>query len=91
MQEGLKRINDYAFKGCNSIVEIVFPEGLQWVGLGAFWECNNLVKITVPESVTYIASYALGYGYNGLTLVVVEGSYAETHAKECDYNISIKQ
>ena len=55
--EGITRIEDYAFKGCNSLVSLVIPNGVTEIGNEVFSKCNSLISVEIPNSVTQI-----GYG-----------------------------
>ena len=69
----VKRIEGDAFKGCNSLTEVVIPDGVTLINIMAFGNCKNLKKITIPDSVTQIGSWAF-YGCSSLTeLVLPEG------------------
>ena len=50
----LRKIEDSAFEGCNSLVKITLPEQITTIGEDAFSECANLTKIVIPDSVTLI-------------------------------------
>ena len=47
-----------AFKGLDSLEEIVLPDTLYSIGSEAFKDCSNLVSINIPASVTSIGSRA---------------------------------
>ncbi|MBQ7912632.1 MAG: leucine-rich repeat protein [Clostridia bacterium] len=44
----LLSIGDYAFSGCNSLLEVVIPESVKSIGSSAFYNCNSLADITLP-------------------------------------------
>ena len=50
----LKRIEEYAFWGCDSLTEIVFGGGLTEVSDYAFTNCKGLKEVTLPEGITSI-------------------------------------
>ncbi len=43
--DGVKSIQDYAFKGCESLKEIEIPETVDQIGCGAFEGCSSLISI----------------------------------------------
>lgn len=47
-------ISDYAFRGCNSVVEVVIPNGVETIYGDAFMNCANLSKIYFPKSIKNI-------------------------------------
>ena len=50
LPEGLKKIDDNAFKKCTALEEIVIPDSVESIGRYAFADCTSLNKITLPES-----------------------------------------
>ena len=57
-----------AFRNCDSLMEVTFPEGLSSIGSYAFYTCNGLTEVTFPEGLSSIGSYAFAY-CDGLTEV----------------------
>ncbi len=55
---GGKIIDDYAFYGCDSIVNIMLPSELETIGMSAFLDCSSLEKATIPASTKYIGASA---------------------------------
>ena len=51
VKEGTRVICNYAFWGCSSLSEIVFPDSVASIGDKAFWRCSSLKYISIPESV----------------------------------------
>ena len=54
---GIKKIGDDAFHGCNSLKNITIPNSVISIGNGAFSLCQLLTSITIPNSVTSIGNY----------------------------------
>lgn len=52
--KNLKKIGFFAFEGCRSINEYVFPDGLETIERGAFWRNNVLTYMSIPASVSQI-------------------------------------
>ena len=46
------KVDDNAFRGCNSLIEVVLNEGLVEIGESAFADCKALESITLPSTVT---------------------------------------
>jgi hypothetical protein len=47
-------IGDYAFFGCESLIDIVIPDNLESIGKSAFGGCLNLKKIVIPDNIVEI-------------------------------------
>ncbi|MBR1758096.1 MAG: leucine-rich repeat protein [Lachnospiraceae bacterium] len=54
----LKRIGEEAFRGNESVREVVLPDDLEVIEYAAFKGCTNLSHITIPEGVKTIDSAA---------------------------------
>ena len=65
---GIKKIGDDAFHGCNSLKNITIPNSVISIGNGAFSLCQLLTSITIPNSVTSIGKVAF-YNCRSLTSV----------------------
>ena len=63
-------IPDNAFKGCNSMEYIKYPDGVTTIGNYAFQNCSSLSSITIPDSVILIGSSAF-YGCTSLASVTI--------------------
>lgn len=50
LSEGIQRILDRAFAGCN-IEEVVFPKTLTRLGFDCFDRCNSLRRLVIPEEI----------------------------------------
>lgn len=66
-------IKDYAFSGCNSLVNITLPISVTKIGNSAFSYCRNLQKITLPGRVETIGNSAFSC-CTALTSVVISDS-----------------
>lgn len=53
--DGITAIPDYAFAGCENLVDVVIPKTARTIGKCAFAQCVNLTQINIPEGVTSIA------------------------------------
>lgn len=54
--DGVKKIDNYAFEKCGSIVSITIPQSVTEIGSMAFHKCTNLTSIVIPDSVTKLNS-----------------------------------
>ena len=54
LSEGIYRIGDNTFTGCENIVKVTIPNTVKTIGKYAFYNCNNLYSVTIPESVKSI-------------------------------------
>ena len=55
---GVQYIDDYAFVGCSSLINLIFPDSLQLIVNGAFEYCNSLTSLTLPSSLQSIGKSA---------------------------------
>lgn len=76
---GLKEIQDSAFEGSNSILQVTIPDGVTTIGSRAFANCTNLTLVNIPSSVTSIDADAFLNDSN-LTLLCQGNSRCWTHA-----------
>ena len=70
IKDGVTRISNYAFQGCESLTSVTIPNSVTSIGEGAFQECTSLTSVTIPDSVTQIGNYAF-QGCKNLTLVTI--------------------
>lgn len=68
--EGIIYIEDNAFSGCESLIDIKIPESVTWIGSGAFNACKSLSKITIPEGVRHIGDGAFNDCTNLIEIVI---------------------
>lgn len=55
--DGVKSIDEYAFAGCDRLVEIRFGSGLTRIGSNAFEGCTGFTSFEIPDHVTSIGGY----------------------------------
>lgn len=60
LHKGVKRISGYAFRYCDNLAEINFPEGIQSIGARAFYPAS-LTELIFPASLREIESEAFYY------------------------------
>lgn len=69
--QSLKRIDDFAFSGCDSLFfetgKLVFPRNLEVIGYAAFRSCFSLKHVVLPASVDSVKGCAF-YGLRGLRI-----------------------
>lgn len=53
---GIEKIKDYTFCGCDSITTIDIPDGVTYIGIWAFAHCHNLKRVNIPNSVMTMKS-----------------------------------
>lgn len=63
-------IPDNAFKGCNSIEHIKYPEAVTTIGKNAFEGCTSLTYAPIQDAITYIMTNAFK-GCSGLEYLVI--------------------
>ena len=56
--DGVTRIDDWAFKGCQTLTSITIPNSVTAIGDHAFLACINLTGVAIPDSVTSIGDEA---------------------------------
>lgn len=59
LSEGVKIIDEFAFRGCYSLESITLPESVESIGFAAFKNCTSLKSFTMPDSVTEIGTNIL--------------------------------
>ena len=58
LPDGLKSIEDFAFKNCNNIKDISIPEGVTQIGNYAFSNCHSLCSIKLPSTLESLGYYS---------------------------------
>lgn len=58
IEEGITKIDDYAFAFCPNLAKIEIPEGVKTIGTNAFSGCTKLETITLPSTLEGIGMYA---------------------------------
>lgn len=56
--DGITAIPDYAFAGCENLVDVVIPQTARTIGKCAFAQCVNLTELYLPEGVISIGDCA---------------------------------
>ena len=71
--DGLKQINEHAFRKCRGITSVTIPDSVTSIGWGAFAFCDSLTSVTIGNGVTSIRGYAF-YKCTSLTSVTIPDS-----------------
>lgn len=58
VESGVTTVGDYAFYGCNNLIQVSLPDGLTCIGKSAFYGESSLAEIKIPSSVNEIGQYA---------------------------------
>lgn len=56
--EGVTKIGDDAFDGCERLNTILFPDSLKEIGRGAFSGCKSLKEILIPDNIERLEASA---------------------------------
>ena len=73
IEDGVTRIGDFAFAGCDSLTDITIAGSVTEIGENAFHNCTGLAEVTVPYGVTELGADAF-LGCTGLTRVTLADS-----------------
>lgn len=76
LSEGIQRIMDNAFFGCN-IEEVVFPKTFTWLGFHCFDRCNSIRRLVIPEEIR-------GTGFHSSTIKQMKSKLNEIAKFEGD-------
>lgn len=79
---GVTRIGIFSFWCCDNLTNVNIPNSVTSIAFYAFYGSDNLKSLIIPKSVTEIDRWAFS---PDIVLSVVQGSYAETYAKENDH------
>ena len=50
--EGVTKIGDFAFEGCDNLTSVTIPDSVTFIGRSAFEGCRKLISASIPSSVT---------------------------------------
>jgi len=70
IENGITKIESYAFFGCSSLTSISIPESVTSIGSNAFYGCSRLTSIEIPEGVMSIGNSAF-YNCSSLTSIKI--------------------
>lgn len=52
--DGIDKIGERAFSGCDTVLSVTLPDGLKAIEAYAFEGCRSLQSVCIPASVTYL-------------------------------------
>ena len=84
--DGVKKIRDYAFYGCDGLTEVIIGNSVTYISSSAFVDCTNLAYVSIPNSITNIDYYTFAYCEN---LTKVELNCNAIVSKDCEYGESV--
>ncbi len=68
VMEGIVKIGNHAFAGCDNLRQITLPESVTEIGYEAFRDCKRLTEVALPQSVEKIGRAAFA-GCTSLTSI----------------------
>ena len=68
-----------AFRNCDNLVHVIFPEGLTVISESTFILCDNLTTLTIPSSVVYIGDRMIDVAPK-FEKVIYDGTIAQWQA-----------
>ena len=71
--DGITKINNYAFRGCENLKSITIPNSVTEIGALSFCDCLGLSYIVIPNSVKII-DYRAFWGCTGLSSITLSNS-----------------
>lgn len=69
---GVKTIEDYAFRYCDNLKSITIPDNVTSIGTEAFEGCAGLIRVSIGNNVTVVGEFAF-YDANLATVSAPEG------------------
>ena len=87
--EGLERIDKFAFAGACALEQVIFPLSLTTLCQGAFAECSELKQVNIPQSVINFGQGVFDYTSDELVIGVYSGSAAEKYCIESGYSYKL--
>ena len=62
--DNIEVIGEYAFWGCNNLIELKVSSSVKTLENNAFYACNRLESISLPQTITALPQYIVGFCYN---------------------------
>mgnify|MGYP004462680603 CR=1 FL=1 len=78
----VEKVSYGLFCGLENLKNVVLKDGVKCIDEAAFWDCPKLTLVEIPASVTEIKDINLFPGSPLASIAGINGSYAETYAKE---------
>lgn len=60
----LRKIEKYAFSGCNNLKKMMLPRGVQTIEVYAFKDCTNLQTVRIPSGVDFAGVDVNNWAFN---------------------------
>lgn len=79
INEGVTRLGDFVFSGCNSVADIEIPDSVTSLGEYAFGSWKSLESITLPQNLVSIGRHAFS-GCDKLTSMKIPASVKQIGA-----------
>ncbi|MBQ1555004.1 MAG: leucine-rich repeat protein [Clostridia bacterium] len=57
-------IDDYAFRGCRSLTNVIFSPGVTKIGMGSFLSCTGITQYAIPGAVEKMGCLSVGYYFH---------------------------
>lgn len=90
LHNGVREIRDYAFRFCEKLATINFPEGLETIGIRAFYP-SNIVRAVFPNSLKRIGAEAFYHNERLLYIKFLSNASVGDCAFACCPIIRIKK
>ena len=75
IQEGIKKINDYAMKGAINALNITFPDSLETIGIFVFDKLSKISNIKISKNVSNIMARFKSRNYSGIVTIDSQNPY----------------
>lgn len=82
----LQRIDNFAFRFCESLTRVDLPEGVHSIGRYAFYYCSSLSEVALPASVEEIGRFAF-LGTEGLNVYFAAETLPPRLEEDWDHGI----
>ena len=85
---GLEKIDEYAFYYCNNLREVVLPNSVKEIGESAFKSCSTLKKVVLPQNLK-VLNKSVFFGCEKLKEIILP-SKLERIEKDCFYSSGLE-
>ena len=90
LPDSIKRVEEYAFRGCTALKSINLPDGMTVILRGLFYGCTSLENIVIPDSVRVIEEEAF-YGCSSLKDITFPNGLLDIKDSAFEYCESITE
>ena len=91
IEDGLKKIDDYAFESCEYLSSITIPDTCEYIGYEVFNNCSSLTEIDIPEGVTYLSKYFMSSSPNVKSITIPSTIQNQLEAQVSWYSLDTGQ